>query len=149
MHAFCNALRLELLPSLFCSEWFNVAASCIFFLRGSSSKWNPEFKTETDFFQTSIHSYLLFYYLHLILDRHSSDAEGSAQLRSSFLLQQLAVVLDDAVSLPRQLSLESKEKVFKSDMRSCTQIKKKRIYFNGDIYEGDVNALINYFNDDF
>ena len=29
-----------------------------------------------------------------------------------------------------------------------TQIKKKRIYFNGDIYEGDVNTLINYFNDD-
>lgn len=59
-------------------------------------------------FPTSIHFYLLFYYLHLLLDRHSSNAEGRAQLRSSLLLQQLAVVLDNAVRLPRQLSLEKR-----------------------------------------
>lgn len=52
------------------------------------------------------HFYLLFYHLHLLLDRHSSDAEGSTQLRSALLLQQLAVVLDNAVRLPRQLSLQ-------------------------------------------
>lgn len=58
------------------------------------------------FFLQNLQPYLLFYYLHLLLDRHSSDAEGCAQLRSSLLLQQLAVILYDAMCLPRQLSLQ-------------------------------------------
>lgn len=49
--------------------------------------------------------YILFNNLHLLFDRHPSNTEGGAQLRSPLLLQQLAVVVDDAVRLPRQLSL--------------------------------------------
>lgn len=48
-----------------------------------------------------LHFYLLFYDLHLLLDRHSSNAEGRAQLRRSLLLQQLAVIVDNAMCLPR------------------------------------------------
>lgn len=70
-------------------------------------------QTEQNFFVT-VHSDLLFYNLHLLLDRHPSDAERRAQLRSSLLLQQLAVVLDDAVGLPRQLSLGVKGEVLKT-----------------------------------
>lgn len=62
-----------------------------------------------DLFHGNIHSYLLFYYLHLLLDRHPSDAEGRAQLRSSLLLQQFAVVFYDAMCLSRQLTLGWKE----------------------------------------
>lgn len=50
--------------------------------------------------------YLLFHYLHLLFDRHSSNAEGSTQLWSALLLQQFAVKLDDAMCLSRQLSLK-------------------------------------------
>lgn len=72
------------------------------------------FLVQTEDFFVTVHSDLLFYNLHLLLDRHPSDAERRAQLRSSLLLQQLAVVLDDAVGLPRQLSLGVKGEVLKT-----------------------------------
>lgn len=54
-------------------------------------------------------THLLLDYLHLLFDGHAPDAEGSAQLRRALVLQELAVVLDDAVRLPRQLPLQEKE----------------------------------------
>ena len=49
---------------------------------------------------------LLLDHLHLLLDRHASNAEGAAHVGRSLVLQQLAVDLNDAVGLPGQLSLQ-------------------------------------------
>ena len=55
--------------------------------------------------------YLLINHLHLVFDWHASYAQGTPQLRGAFILQQFAVVLDDAVGLPGQLSLRAEGNV--------------------------------------
>lgn len=49
---------------------------------------------------------LLFDSLHLLLDRHASNAEGAAQGRHPIFLQQAAVVLQDAMGLASQFPLQ-------------------------------------------
>ena len=55
--------------------------------------------------------YLLINHLHLVFDWHSSYAQGTPQLRGALILQQFAVILDDAVGLPGQLSLRGEGQV--------------------------------------
>lgn len=65
-----------------------------------------EIKSQVSAPQDPPHKFSLFNCLHLLLNRHSPNAEGTAQWGQTVLLQQATVVLNDAMGLPGQLSLQ-------------------------------------------
>lgn len=74
---------------------------------GSLNLWDM-FKNKKElhlFLYSNFDLNLLFHNFHLLLDRHAANAEGRPHLRGSLLLQQFAVIFDDAMRLSSKLSL--------------------------------------------